>query len=310
MTRRNSLMAISLLVVLLVFHQVCSGSTSLESLVPQTGSEGWVLKAQPETFNKETLFEHIDGQAELFFHYGFEQSVFVIYQDVNSPESNIDVDIYDMGNPLQAFGIFSRFRQTASPAGIGTDSEMGEHNGLFCKGKYFVMLQATDASAAALKHVAQTVASRIADTSPLPKEIAYFPPAGLKSGSMEYHPSGLLGHEFLKRGFKATYTEQAGVKDGGHGPEKDRDFQLFLCMFENPHDAAEALKSFKEVLAKKGRLDEDMIAELGTESRSGADPYQGKVIVALKGPYLVGAVGFENLAEVRVRLVELVRRMP
>jgi len=102
-----------------------------------------------------------------------------------------------MGNSLQAFGVFSRFRQDESPAGIGLDSYLGDEYAIFYKGKYFVVLQATASSHSILKQLAQEIESRILDDSPPPKEIAYFPKTGLKPGSIEYFPDGLLGHQFL-----------------------------------------------------------------------------------------------------------------
>ena len=143
MTRSEALIILSFLVVLFASQNVFSGTTPIESLVPKIAPNGWALRDAPETFTRETLFEHIDGQADLFLQYGFEKSVFAIYRNVNSSDDKIDVDIYDMGNSLQAFGVFSRFRQEESPAGIGLDSYLEDRYALFYKGKYFVVLQAT-----------------------------------------------------------------------------------------------------------------------------------------------------------------------
>ncbi len=209
MTRREGLIILSFLVVLFASPNVFSGTTPIESLVPKVPPDGWAVRDASETFTRETLFEHIDGQADLFLQYGFEKSVFAIYRNVNSSDDKIDVDIYDMGNPLQAFGIFSRFRQEESPAGIGLDSYLADRYALFYKGKYFVVLQAQDSNASTLKRLAKEIESRISDNSAPPKEIGYFPKSGLKPGSIEYIPDGLLGHQFLKRGFKASYVGRA-----------------------------------------------------------------------------------------------------
>ncbi len=77
-----------------------------------------------------------------------------------------------MGNSLQAFGVFSRFRQDEGPGGIGLDSYLGDRYALFYKGKYFVVLQATDSNASTLKLLALEIESRISDNSAPPKEIA------------------------------------------------------------------------------------------------------------------------------------------
>ena len=137
MTRREALIILSFLVVLFASPNVLSGTTPIESLVPKIAPDGWALRDAPETFTRETLFEHIDGQADLFLQYGFEKSVFAIYRNVNSSDDKIDVDIYDMGNSLQAFGVFSRFRQEESPAGIGLDSYLDGSVCSFLQGQVF-----------------------------------------------------------------------------------------------------------------------------------------------------------------------------
>ena len=309
MTRREGLIILSFLVVLFASQDVFSGTTPIESLVPKVAPDGWALRDAPETFTRETLFEHIDGQADLFLQYGFEKSVFAIYRNVNSSDDKIDVDIYDMGNPLQAFGVFSRFRQEESPAGIGLDSYLGDRYALFYKGKYFVVLQATDSNASTLKRLAQEIESRISDNSAPPKEIAYFPKSGLKPGSIEYFPDGLLGHQFLKRGFKASYVEKDETKTDAKTMSEGRDFHLFLSIFENSQEAMNALRLFREHLSKKGKVAEGISTQFGPDSLTGVDPYQGKTIVAHKGPYLVGAVGFEQDKDGEQRLAELMNEV-
>ena len=305
MIRRVDFVVLSFLVVLLACQNASAGTTPIESLIPKIAPEGWALRDAPETFTKETLFEHIDGQAELFLQYGFEKSILAIYRKENSSEDKIDVDIYDMGNPLHAFGVFSRFRQKESPAGIGLDSYLSDQYAIFYKGRYFVVLQATDSVPSTLKRLAQGIESQISDNSAPPKEIGYFPKSGLKTGSIEYFPDGLLGHQFLKRGFKASYAENDETKTAS----EDRDFRLFLSIFENSQEATNAMRLFREHLSKKGSVVEGISTQFGNDAFTGVDPYQGKTIVAHKGPYLVGAVGFEKDKDGEQRLAELMKEV-
>ena len=278
---------------------------AIESLLPKDMSDGWALIDGPHLYTKKNLFEHIDGQAELFFKYGFQKSAFAIYQNKKNDEDQIELDIYDMGNVLQAFGIFSRFRSDDQPIGIGLDSYLDDRSALFYKGKYFVMLYATESNSPTLKQWATKIASRIVDSSLAPKEIGYFPPNGLKPGSTQYFPEGLLGHQFLKRGFKGTYVEKDELKEKGEakikGKEKvrteDKEFQLFMAIFKDSQEAMSALKVYKDDLSKKGKVSSGSIIELKTWALKGEDPYQGKVIVLQKGVYLLGVVGFEKEEE-------------
>ncbi len=84
--------AILFFFVVLFASQDVFSATPIESLVPKTAPDGWVLRDSPETFTKETLFEHIDGQADLFLQYGFAKSILAIYQKEDSADAKIDVD--------------------------------------------------------------------------------------------------------------------------------------------------------------------------------------------------------------------------
>jgi hypothetical protein len=286
-------MILALIIILPGCLPAFSELTPAASLVPTVAPEGWALKETPETFTKETLFEHIDGQADLFIQYGFEQSVFAIYRNLKSSEDKIDVDIYDMGNSLNAFGVFSRFRSEDQPAGVGTDSYLDDRYLIFYKGRYFVILQAVEPNSAILQQLARAIDSRILDDRPPPIEIFFFPKEGLKRGSIEYYPEGLLGYEFLKRGFKATYIDQGDVQTDPKTKSEPRELNLFLAVFEDAEEAEKALTAFRDYLSEKGKVGQGP-APLGPDAFTGADPYQGKTIVARQGPYVFGAVGFES----------------
>jgi len=214
---------------------------------------------------------------------------------------------------LQAFGIFSRFRNEDQPGGIGLDSYLDDRSVFFYKGKYFVMLYATESNPSALKQWAAKSASRIVDTSPQPKEIGYFPKNRLKPGSMQYFPEGLLGHQFLKRGFKGTYTDKVKAKveveDKGKARTEDREVQLFIAIFKDSKKAISALQVYKDDLSKKGKDSSGGIIEFETWGLEGEDPYQGKVIVLQKGYYLLGVVGFEKEEDGKNLLAEFVKKV-
>jgi hypothetical protein len=275
----------------------------LESLVPRRDlPEGWALIHGPRTYTRKTLFEHINGQAELFFKYGFQKSVFAIYQNKKESQDQIELDIYDMGNVVQAFGIYSRFRNEDRPGGFGLDSYLDDHSAFFYKGKYFVMFYKTESHQEMLRQFSTLISLKITDPSPPPQEIGYFPKNGLKAGSIQYFPEGLLGHQFLRRGFQGIYIEKAEVK----AKAGEREYKLFLAIFKDSEEAINALKIYREDLSKRGKVLSGGLIQAGTRALNGEDPYQGKVIVLQKGFYLLGAVGFEK-EESENRLAEFIK---
>ena len=304
---------ISLTSILISFWAVASsGGQPLSSLLPKERVQDWTLIEKPQTYTARTLFEHIDGQAELFFKYGYQKSIFGVYQDRQERESQIEVDIYDMGNVLHAFGIFSRFRTEDRPAGMGLDSYLDDQSAFFYKNKFFVVLYGTATDPPSLKQLGMAISSRLPGNSIPPREIGYFPRDGLKPGSVQYFPDGLLGHQFLKRGFQATYLtkDEDEVKVQVEGKDKNKvESRLFFAMFSNSGEARRGLRAYKDYLAKKGKVDPLAPARFGRDAVEGEDPYQGQVIIAQKGSSLLGAVGFQRLEDAENRLAEIMQEV-
>lgn len=297
-------------IFVLLCSEAFSKEISIESLLPRKLPEGWTQVSSPQVYTQKTLFNRIDGQAELFLKYGFQKSVFTIYQNKANSKDQIEVDLYDMGNVLQAFGIFSRFRSEDRPAGVGLESYLEDSSLLFYKGRHFVMLYATEVDPSLLKSMAMTVSSSITDSSPAPKEIDYFPKDGLKPGSIEYHPEGLLGYQFFKRGFQGIYEEKVVAKMKVENPSKakveDKEYYVFLAIFKNSKELEDGLTRYKDTLSKRGRVDSEASTSLGSKVFKGEDPQRGKILVVPKGSYLVGIVGFENGKKAENLLVEII----
>jgi hypothetical protein len=282
---------------MLILGSLSSWAASLESLLPSNLPKGWVLIDGPHPYTRKTLFEHVNGQAELYLKYGYQGSVFAAYQHTEKPERQIEIDVYDMGSVLQAFGIFSRSRTEDPPGGIGLDSCADDRSVLFYKGRYYVMLYANEPDPSTMKALALSVSAGISDPSPPPKEIRIFPTRNLNPGSLQYLSEGLLGHRFLGRGFLGSYTME------------EKEFHLFLAIFKNGEETKGALTSYREYLTKKGKVQFKVPADFGPHALAGEDPYKGRVLVVQKGVYLVGIAGFEREKEARDCLAEAIQNV-
>ena len=79
----------------------------LRDLLPVV--EGMKESASPQIYFPETLFEYINGAAEIYLSYDFKELIVAEYQKSGSSDS-IAVEIYDMGNHKNSFGIYSAER--------------------------------------------------------------------------------------------------------------------------------------------------------------------------------------------------------
>jgi hypothetical protein len=86
-------------------------------------------------YDRKTLYDYMDGGAEVYLAYDFREVFVRKYADPGGNE--LALDIYDMGSPAEAFGMFSFDRQDPD-AGIGQGSEYGPGLLRFWRGRYFV----------------------------------------------------------------------------------------------------------------------------------------------------------------------------
>jgi len=87
-----------------VFWMAPAGETN--TLFPEI--EGWKRSGNIQVFTSESLFDYIDGAAELYLSYDFHQLQVAEYHD--QEETIITVEVYGHKTPLHAFGIYSQER--------------------------------------------------------------------------------------------------------------------------------------------------------------------------------------------------------
>jgi hypothetical protein len=99
----------------------------------------WQAEAEYTKFDRETIFDHINGGAELYLSYDFKGVLVRKY--TNDAGDEIVVDIYDMGSGEEAFGVFSSECEYGD-AGIGKGSEYSGGLLRFWQDRYFVSILA------------------------------------------------------------------------------------------------------------------------------------------------------------------------
>jgi len=77
---------------------------------------GWT-PAGAESYEGEGLYGYINGGSEVFLQYGFRRAEVGRYEkDAAGTTREITLDIYQMGSPREAFGIFSLRREGGEPS--------------------------------------------------------------------------------------------------------------------------------------------------------------------------------------------------
>jgi hypothetical protein len=105
---------------------------------------GWRLASPINTYDKKTIFDYINGAAELYFAYDFRRVAAAEYQN---GETSIVIDVYDMTSPECAFGIYSLNRYPeANYTDIGNEAILDGTALDFWKGRYFCKVYSFDMS--------------------------------------------------------------------------------------------------------------------------------------------------------------------
>jgi hypothetical protein len=194
---------------------------------------GW-QRQELKVFGPDNLFEYIDGGAELYISYGFQNLLAGKYVKQGQPD--IAVDIFDMGNSYNAFGVFSHGRETNDKS-IGQDSEYGGGLLTFWKGNYYVSILSypeTQDSRETVLEMGRWIAAAIKQKGPYPPLLEYLPPEGLAAESVRYfrHHIWINSHYFISTENILLFDESTEAVLAKYRPGEGAYFVLLVSYSE------------------------------------------------------------------------------
>jgi len=252
---------------------------SLRFLLPEV--ESFSFSENPQEYFPETLYEYIDGAAEIYLGYDFRQLIVGQYQMVES-DVILSVEIYDMGTDINSFGIYSAERFPGAefiPVGNQGYLEEGALN--YVAGKYYIKLlcfDCSDNSDQLLRLFSGEILKNIEDKGQLPNLLAVLKQEGLIVNSEKFILRNFLGYEFLENGYVAGY------KVG------DLEFDCTVIDGKNEDQAQSMLEKY---LGSRPQGSYEKIP-LGYHLK---DRYYGHIYLARVGPYLCGVMKIKDGAE-------------
>ncbi len=269
---------------------------NLVSLLPADNQvPGWLRSSNPRTYRANNLWEYIDGAADGYLVYSFQQ---VVTADYKNGKTQVVIDIYEMNDALNAFGIYSVERMPNYHfVNVGVQGYLEGSALNFWKGKYYVKVVAFEVSERvkeALVALGKAVVKNISGKFSEPRFLRNFPAKNLLANSIKYIAKDVLGHSFLANGFTAEYTI------GGK--------KVTMFLIESPDQDAtkKSFDAFKKHLSQSGKI--EPITNLGKEAFAGQDSYYGKAIVFYDARVMGGVlsvsdnqVGIKLLREVAAK---------
>jgi hypothetical protein len=124
---------------------------------------GWKNSSEMQTFIPKTLYEYINGAADLYLASDFEELKVAEYG--NEKKASVIVEAYRHRTPEDAFGIYSQERLPAANfLSIGAEGYIDQHIMNFVTGRYYVKISSFNTGAED-REVLQLFAKMMADGS-------------------------------------------------------------------------------------------------------------------------------------------------
>jgi len=243
---RTSWYLFILLFSLLVIN--CGGSEKgdnameLAKLIPDQFND-WKAVGDDQSYNRETIFDYIDGAGEVYLLYGFKD---VAVKKLSGPDSTeITIEIFDMGSSEDAFGIFSHSRE-GNDIGMGGGSESRDGFLCFWKDRYFVCVYSSKQSAEfneAVVAIGRDIANRIPGDANEPDILNILPDDGLIESSVIYFhkQTSLNYHYYIAEENLLNLDDQTDAVLANYKPGR---ITLLCIEYPDAGMAEEALSSF------------------------------------------------------------------
>ena len=241
---------------------------------------GWKISDGPTTYTPETLFEYIDGGADAFLQFDFQDLTSATYgkagagrdrgrRSSRAPRDSatmtaaaaaeITVDVYRHKDAVRAFGMYTQERPAGTtPLPIGVEGYAGQDYLEFVVGSYYVKLVQLGAKQPSLlRPFAEKLAAGLPGTREAPAVLKSFPDRGKRvAGAVPYR----IG---------------------------EASFRLFVVEGKDSEDVRAMVKLYR-ALEKSSDAGADSAGSPG--SATVKDPLNGEVVLQWKGRWLWGAV--------------------
>jgi hypothetical protein len=226
------------------------GDTLLLGFMPGK-SDNRVVEADKIFTTDYELYDYINGGAELYLNYGFKKLARRTYQlqDTNQ----IKAEIFDMGSPKNAFGVFS-YAKSQENADIGQGGQYIGGSLIFWQTRYYISVFAqheNDMSVQEVWKIGKKISQAIGDTSGLPSVFYSIPQEKLVEGSTFYfhHHAWQNKFSYISNDNIFNINEKVLALLSQYGDPGHR-YYLLLLEYPGKKEASKAIKKSASVLAE------------------------------------------------------------
>lgn len=249
-----------------------SASSQLGSLLPSPPAAAGVAQGAPTFYGPDNLYQYMDGGADIFVLYGVRT---LMHQDLRAGAVDVTADIFDMGSPDAAFGMYAAERSPEYKF-LSLGAEGYRDTGIlnFLQDRYYVKLAGFGQGAdAVLEQMARAISIKIGTNPALPALLAKLPAEKRAPHSEQYIPKDPLGHPFLGPAYAVRYADGA------------EESQLYVTLARDGEDARDRLRQFQKHFASTGEWKD--APEAGPGVIRASNSFEGSVMARTQGRYLL-----------------------
>jgi len=178
----------------MTFADGSKANESLSGLFPG-GAQGWKPEGSGQVYDATTLYEYINGGAEVYRSFNVQQVMARRY--VKADGVDILVDIFDMGCSSDAYGAYHHDVREGPGGGVGQESEYLDSSLSFWKDRFFVSIIALgegEESNRAVLELGRAIAGAIPREGDPPAIVGLLPEQGrLPHRTHYFHDHQVLG---------------------------------------------------------------------------------------------------------------------
>jgi hypothetical protein len=265
----------------------CSGSGGeLKGLLPSSADvSGITAGGRPHIYKGMKLFDYINGGAELYYEYGFEQACVQRYQP---PPGEVTAEIYQMDLPVNAYGIYTFDTKGEHPS-IGQDATYERGLLSFWKGRYFVrVFSENEELKETILVLGRAIAQKITQEGERPDILASIPSFWVEGDSLLYF-RGMIA---LNNSYFLSHQDILSLSEGSEGitfqykPEA-QPLRVIMVRYPNRPQAEEAFQSLQASgVITEGTVKEGLFLGKSRKGYGGATMAGDLVILVLDGSKL------------------------
>jgi hypothetical protein len=284
-TRLKKKWWVVILLPILMLSCTGGGSSGMQGFLPSSvKAQGIKIKKDGEArlYDDKKLFDYMDGGAELYYEYGFEQAC---VQRYTAKQGEVTVEIYQMDTPAHAYGVYTFDTQGEHPP-IGQDATYAKGLLAFWKGRYCVRaLSDNEQFKDILFALGQVIAKKIPQAGERPAILASLPPQWVVGDSLLY----FRGQIALNNAYFLSHQDVLFLSKGAEGitflykPET-QSLRVIMVRYAGRTQAVEAFKSLRASgVIKQGSLQEGLFLGKSRKGYAGALLWEDIVVLVLDG---------------------------